>query len=54
MNLTINNVINDLIEKVVNLAIKNVGNNLIDKFKNLIINNTINDSNRTTMSDVQL
>ena len=52
--MTIKNVGNDLIKKVVNLAINGIGNNLINKVKNLTINDIVNDSNRAAVSDVKV
>ena len=53
-NLKINDVVNDMIDNVANLKINNVGNNLTDKVANLTINHVRKDSNRATMSDVQV
>ena len=53
-NLIINKVGNYLIEKVANLTINNVGNILIKKSANLTINNTGNDSNIANASDLQV
>ena len=53
-NLTINDVRNDMIEKVANLTITDVKNNLMNKVANLPINNIRRDSNRATVSDVQV
>ena len=53
-NLIINKVGNYLIEKVAYLTINNVGNILIKKSANLTINDTGNDSNIANASDLQV
>ena len=50
----INDVVNDLIEKVSALTINGVGKNLIDKVVKLKTSNVGKNSNRETVSDIQV
>ena len=52
--MTINDIKNDIINKVGKLTTNNAGNNIINKVANLTINDIQNDSNRATASDVQV